>query len=708
MAAPSHLFLDQRAGWRAADLAPSLGVDGEGRLVLSPLPGSGRQLAEAGGGFGGLTPPRGAATSAGGDLYLLAGGEEPAVLRFDPCACAFEPLACVGGKGSEPRQLDDPHGLAVTPGGDLWIADSGNRRLQVFSLKGLALRRIVADPKGAWRPWDVAVGPRGAVYVSDPDQGIVHRLDLSGRFRGTIATEKDGAPLHRPTRLAVDCTGRLYVAQEERSYVAVFAADGTFRERLERREQAAGRFRPLALAVDPEGNLFVTCFDGCRTRVDLFRADGHGGHRGCGRPVPARGSVVGFDAAGKPLAVDGAKLSVLEPAVAFETEGSYRSQALDSRLYRCPWHRVVLAGRVERGTRIRVETFTSEAEKSDEEIELLTEDRWQLAAVHAGVEAGEWDCLVQSPPGRYLWLRLTFEGDGAATPVLGHVRVEYPRSSSLERLPAVYQEDAESRAFLDRWLSIFDTLSAEVAGTLDDLPRLFDPEAAPAGEDGGQDFLTWLAGWMGLALDRHLPLERRRRLLAEAHRLYRLRGTLEGLKLHLELYTGIEPRVLEHFRLRRWLYVGGARLGDCAELFGPDLVDRLQLGVHSTIGDFQLVDSGDPVGDPFAELAHRFTVYVPRSAACGAAGLAQLRRVVELAKPAHTEGEIELVLPRFAIGLQARVGVNTAVGRWPQGVRTGEGRLGQGTVLGPSAAEAAAPTLTVGVRSRIGASTLID
>lgn len=752
MTARYHLLLGGRAGWQAAELAPAL-EDAGGRLALAPLPGSGRRLGEVGGAFGGLTEPTGAATDAAGNLYLLVSGEAPELLRFDACTCAFEPLRCLGGWGAAPRQLADPHGLAVTPGGDLWIADTGNRRLQVFARKGLALRRIVgplrairengavrvvpavplaipiaadacvpaapAWPEGTWSPWDVVVGPAGhgprgrrvrcVVYVSDPDNGLVHRLDGGGRWLDAIGTEEDGAPLARPTHLAVDCEGRLYVAQEGRSDVIVFDAGGAFLERLERRDQAAGRFRPQALAVDPRGNLFVTCCDGRRTRIDLYRAGAShpgGGHRACGRPVPACGRIVGFDAAGRPLLVDGATLAALEPALAFETDGRYRSAALDSRIYRCPWHRIVLAGRVAAGTRIAVATFTSEAEKSDDEIELLPEERWQAAAVHSGEARAEWDCLVQSPPGRYLWLRLTLEGDGAATPVLRHARVEYPRSSSLERLPAVYQEDAASRAFLDRWLSIFDTLNGEIGEAIGDVARLFDPEAAPAGEDGEGDFLAWLAAWLGLALDRHLPVARRRRLLAAAHQLYRLRGTRAGLELHLALYTGVEARILEHFRLRRWLYSGEGRLGDCSTLFGADLVDRLQIGVHSQVGEFQLVDSGDPASDPFAALAHRFTVYLPQGPR--SPGLAQLRRLLELAKPAHTEGEVALVAPRFAVGKQARVGVDTAVARWPEGVRAGAGSLGRDTVLGPSAAEAAPPTLTVGVRSRIGASTLLD
>jgi phage tail-like protein len=312
---------------------------------------------------------------------------------------------------------------------------------------------------------------------------------------------------------------------------------------------------------------------------------------------------------------------------------------------------------------------------------------------------------VRSAPGRYLWLRLTLAGDGAATPELCRARVYAPRRSSLRFLPAVYREDAESRDFLDRFLSIFDTLRQEISDEIDDVPRLFDPLATPAA------FLPWLASWLGLVLDRSWPEDRRRRLLQAAPRLFRLRGTAEGLRLYLRLYAGLEPAILEHFRLRRWLYLGSGRLGDRVA-WGRAIVRRLELGEHSEIGTFQLLDQGDPTRDPFHHLAHRFTVYVPVCGGLGEAGREelrrQLRRIVELAKPAHTEGEVELVEPRFRIGSQSLVGVNTMIAAYPEGVVTGVSELGRGTLLGPSAEGPAPPTLQVGVRSRIGSSTLLD
>jgi phage tail-like protein len=67
----------------------------------------------------------------------------------------------------------------------------------------------------------------------------------------------------------------------------------------------------------------------------------------------------------------------------------------------------------------------------------------------------------------------------------------------------------------------------------------FDAQTAPA------PFLPWLATWLGLALDRHWPEERRRQLLAEAMDLYRWRGTQYGLQRMLEVCTGLSSTITE-------------------------------------------------------------------------------------------------------------------------------------------------------------------
>ena len=729
-----HLLLDANAGWRSALLDRTVRPDAMGRLRLRPLP-------RAAGPVSNLAADdfavQALALDSAANVYALD-AERAQVSRFDESGDPVRVLPCVGGPGSAPYRFAEPLGIAISECGNLYVADAANRRVQVFALKGLLLRAIwgplrlsgtgssrtatratpspsaagegdeLTWPPGTWRPADVAVGGSGRAYVCDPDNDVVHVLDANGRWLRSLDRDESAA-FERPTRIAVDGAESIYVLQESDDHVAVIGPDGTFRERIGAPEGWSGPFVPEALAVARTGELFVSTRGGRRIEVYATRRDGTHEYAGSTADLGAVVAAIALDACGNLVIFDGEQR--LQRCVtaegAFETEGRYLSEPLDSALYRCQWHRVVLRATVVTGTTVRVDTFTSESEKTLSEIRMLPEDRWATGVVHSSVDLPEWDCLVQSPPGRYLWLRLTLLGNGSATPVISLAKVFYPRSSPARYLPAIYREDPVGDDFLGRFLSIFDSTWTVFGDTIDSFARHFDPDAVPADGVAADrvDFLSWLASWLDLSLDQHWPVAKRRALLRQAHRLYALRGTLAGLRLHVKLYTGSEPRILEHFRLRRWLYLGAARLGDRSALWGDAVVARLQLDRFSRVGSFQLIDSDDPLRDPFHHLAHRFTVFVPLPREASDTETRTLERIVELAKPAHALGVVRVAEPGLRVGIQSFVGVDTLIGRYPDAVTLGDVRLRHGTVLGPSYDEAVPPTFRVGVRSRIGSTT---
>lgn len=102
-------------------------------------------------------------------------------------------------------------------------------------------------------------------------------------------------------------------------------------------------------------------------------------------------------------------------------------------------------------------------------------------------------------------------------------------------LPGLYQED-ELAASLTR---TFDDVIAPIMSTLDNLDSYLDPALTP------EDFLDWLAGWVGLLPDETWPIERRRALVAVAADLYRNRGTAAGLSMHVRLLTAGEVEVVD-------------------------------------------------------------------------------------------------------------------------------------------------------------------
>src|SRR5262249_26098233 len=146
------------------------------------------------------------------------------------------------------------------------------------------------------------------------------------------------------------------------------------------------------------------------------------------------GSSAVFDPAGGLLNAPPA-----DPPATFAANGAYWSEALDSQFYRCQWHRIVLHGKLSPKTSISVATFTSEIEQALDQIQTMPEKAWTASGV-IKVMAEDCETLIFSGPGRYLWLRLQFTGNGSATPSVESIKLEFPRISLRRYLPAVFAE----------------------------------------------------------------------------------------------------------------------------------------------------------------------------------------------------------------------------------------------------------------------------
>ncbi|HEX3630792.1 MAG TPA: phage tail protein [Candidatus Dormibacteraeota bacterium] len=163
----------------------------------------------------------------------------------------------------------------------------------------------------------------------------------------------------------------------------------------------------------------------------------------------------------------------------------------------------------------------------------------------------------------------------------------------IEALPSLFQEDG----FSQRFLTAFDEALAPIFATLDNLSWYFDPWLAP------EDFLEWLAGWFGMALDESWSADRRRALVAKAFDFYRMRGTASGLKAQIETLTGGSVELHE---------TGGVITSKAA--------------------------GGQLPGSPNFAVLVRVTVDDPASI-----NLKRLDQLVAAAKPAHVTHKVELV-----------------------------------------------------------------
>jgi hypothetical protein len=147
-------------------------------------------------------------------------------------------------------------------------------------------------------------------------------------------------------------------------------------------------------------------------------------------------------------------------------------------------------------------------------------------------------------------------------------------------------------------------------------------------------------------------------------------------------------------------------VGSDTQLWGKRITDRLQVGQHSTIGTFKLSDLPDPVRDPFLVYAHRATVFFPAAGARDEGTQRMVKNLVDQFTPAHVDTTVEFVEPRFLVGVQATVGLDTVVGPYPGPVTLGQGVLGSDTVLQDDPSTPATPRFQVARDAQLGSSVL--
>jgi phospholipase C len=148
------------------------------------------------------------------------------------------------------RHLVDPFGVAVAPGGSLWVADRGTSRVDHFSAGGRYLGAIGSGHLS--QPDGVAVDAGGNVWVADTGDDQIAEFSPSGRLLQTFGSQGAGnGQLDHPQGLAFDSAGDVWVADQDNNRVEEFSSTGTY---LAQQPVAT----PWSIAIDPAGNLWVS------------------------------------------------------------------------------------------------------------------------------------------------------------------------------------------------------------------------------------------------------------------------------------------------------------------------------------------------------------------------------------------------------------------------------------------------------------------
>lgn len=213
-----------------------------------------------------------------GDLYLTRSGKNN-VLKFDRQGSL---LTSFGSRGKNPGAFSRPTRMDGDRQGRLYVVDSRNERIQVFSTEG---------SEGAELPLDARSDPTVSLVGFEPlgeavddlvitDTGEQLRLfgDSSRILKKGLSTAVFGAPgrdsgeLREPRGVAALPGDRLIVADTGNHRMQIFQSDGSARVIGERGREPGFFYSPSDVAVNSDGIVYVA--DADNARVQMFTDQG--------------------------------------------------------------------------------------------------------------------------------------------------------------------------------------------------------------------------------------------------------------------------------------------------------------------------------------------------------------------------------------------------------------------------------------------------
>jgi tripartite motif-containing protein 71 len=235
-----------------------------------------------GGGHGQFGPIGGLATDAAGAVYVVDSSHN----RIEKFDSSGNFITSWGHRGSEPGEFlfgssqnytQPPGGGIAVAGNYVYVADSGNNRIERFNLTGgepLAWGDRGSEPGQFSYPRGVAAN-EGEVLVSDDDNHRIERFDPNGAFQETVGSYGSGpGQFGFPYGVTLDAAGDVFVADDINHRVVKLTPQLAFAGAWGGLGSRPGQLAfPRALASDPAGDTYVA--DTANDRIEVFDPNGN-------------------------------------------------------------------------------------------------------------------------------------------------------------------------------------------------------------------------------------------------------------------------------------------------------------------------------------------------------------------------------------------------------------------------------------------------
>lgn len=233
------------------------------------------------------------------------------------------------------------------------------------------------------------------------------------------------------------------------------------------------------------------------------------------------------------------------------------------------------------------------------------------------------DILIHDAVGRYFWFKIEITNSSEKNKmIIDTIKIEFPIQSFLKYLPEVYQEDRESREFLEGYLGMFQSIYMDMESKINKISSYFDPDIVE------KEFLDWLSSWVNIENSYIWEESKLRYLIKNSMKFYGKIGTVQGISDILELFTGEKPYIVEYFQIK----------------------DYMKEGHKKNV--LTLLYGSNP---------YEFTVILSDESISSEEKYKEAFKLIEEFKPAHTEVRLVILKPYMILGSHVYLGVNSCL-----------------------------------------------
>ena len=156
-----------------------------------------------------------------------------------------------GGEG----QLNYPRGLCIDYNGDVYVAESKNNRVSVFS-KDLNFLKYLGTQQLKY-PRDVKVTPN-SIVVLDCSPNCIHFFSRSGDLLRSCVTQGEDGMVYGTFFFCLDTVGNILISDRYRHSIKILSPSGQLMHEIGKEGHGRGElFYPYDICLSQIGNIFV-------------------------------------------------------------------------------------------------------------------------------------------------------------------------------------------------------------------------------------------------------------------------------------------------------------------------------------------------------------------------------------------------------------------------------------------------------------------